>query len=407
MKRLAFMVSLVLIFVIPWENTVEVRGVGTISRFIGLLAAATWLLAVLVEGDMRRPNLFVALVTAFVAWCSLSVFWSIDPETTVGLAFTYVQLLVLVLLLWDLYRTTPAIRAALQAYVLGAWVAVGSVVFNLAIGRHGAVNRYTVEGFNADHAGLLLAIGMPIAWGLAMLMTSQRRGGILRWLNLAYMPMAFLGIALTATRTALITTIPAILFAIASLARLSAGRRVFIGLLAVAGVMAIIPLIPQTSVERFLTTGSEISTGALGGRGHIWKVGLRSYAHHPVLGVGAGAFKAAVGIGKVAHNAFISVLVELGIVGIALFLGIVGVALIQALKHPPWGARFWLTLMLIWTLGAMSLSWENKKLTWLVLTLTAASGAVQARPRRREPGPEEIEREADEVVEAEVVVDSS
>lgn len=225
MKQLAYLVSLLLIFVIPFENTVEVRSVGTISRFIGLLAAAIWLLAVVVEGDFRRPSLFVGLVTAFVAWSCLSLFWSIDPVTTVEFAFTYIQLLVFVLLLWDLYRTTPAIRAGLQAYVLGAWVAIGSLLFNLALGRHGAVNRYTVGGFNADHAGLLLAIGMPIAWGLALLMASQRRGGILRWLNLAYMPLAFLGIALTATRTALITTIPAIVFAIASLGRLSMGRR--------------------------------------------------------------------------------------------------------------------------------------------------------------------------------------
>ena len=382
MKYLAYLMSLALIFVIPWENSVEVRNIGTISRFIGLVTAGTWLLAVVFEGNMRRPTLYLGLVTAFVAWNALSLFWSIDPSTTVRVVFTYVQLLVLTFLLWDLYRTQAAIRAALQAYVLGAWIAIASLISNLALGRHGAVNRYTVEGFNADHAGLLLVIGMPIAWGLAMLMSTQRRGGILRWLNLAYMPAAFLGVALTATRTALITTIPAILFAVASLARLSPGRRLVIGLLAVAGVVAILPLVPKTSVERFLTTGTEISTGTLGGRGHIWKTGLRTYSQRPVLGVGAGAFKAAVGIGKVAHNAFISILVELGIVGIALFLGIVGIAFAQALKHPPWGARFWLTLLVIWVLGASSLSWENKKLTWLVLTLTAASGAVQARPRR-------------------------
>ena len=162
MKRLAYLVALLLIFVIPWENTVEVRDIGTISRFIGLFAGAIWLLAVVVEGDVRRPNLYVVLVTGFVAWNALSLFWSIDPETTVELVFTYIQLLVLVFILWDLFRTTPAIRAGLQAYVLGAWVALGSILFNMVIGRHGAVNRYTVEGFNADHAGLLLAVYYPL-----------------------------------------------------------------------------------------------------------------------------------------------------------------------------------------------------------------------------------------------------
>ena len=382
MKQLAWLLSLALIFVIPWENTVEVRHVGTISRLIGLLTAAVWILAVVIEGKMRRPGVFHALVTAFVAWSALSLFWTVDPPSTARLVFTNVQLLVLVYLLWDLYDTPTRIRAGLQAYVLGAYVAVGNILMNFVLGRGSFSNRFTIEGHNADHAGLLLALGMPIAWALAMGMASRRQGGILKWLNLAYMPLAFLGIALTATRTALIATIPAILFAVASLARLSAGRRVVVGMLAIAGVLAVLPMIPQTSVERFLTTGSEISSGALGGRGYIWAKGLETYAYHPVLGVGAGAYKAAVGIGKVAHNVFVSILVELGIVGITLFLAIMGVAVAQALKHPPWGVRFWITLMAIWGIGALSLSWENKKVTWLVLSLTAASAAVQEAGRR-------------------------
>ena len=377
MKHLAWQMSLVLIFVIPVENSIMITNVGTLGRMVGMAVAVVWLLAVVIEGELRRPGLFHGLVTSYVAWVALSLFWTVDPTETFRTVRTYVQLLVFVFLLWDLYSTPTRIRAGLQAYVLGAYVAIASIVFNLLTGSTGSFNRYTVEGFNADTAGLMLALGMPMAWGLGILQTREHRGGLLRWLNLTYMPLAFLGIALTATRTALISTIPAILFAVASLARLSPGRRLIAGTVAVAGVLAIAPLIPEVSVERFLTTGTEISTGGLGGRGHIWKLGLQTYAQHPVLGVGAGAFKAAVGIGKVAHNVFISILVELGIVGIALFLGVVGVALANALKHPPWGTRFWLTLLLIWFIGASSLSWERRKLTWLVLTLTAASAAVQ------------------------------
>ena len=377
MKHLAWQMSLVLIFVIPVENTIMITGIGTISRLVGMVVAAVWLLAIVVEGKVRKPGLFHGLVTAFVAWSAISLFWSVDPTETVRTIRTNVQLLVLVFLLWDLYSTPTRIRAGLQAYVLGTWVAIANIVFNMLSGSTGSFNRYTVEGFNADTAGLMMALAMPMAWGLGMLQIREHRAGLLRWLNLAYMPAAFLGIALTATRTALISTIPAILFAVASLARLSAGRRAIFGLFAVVGVLATVPLIPRTSVDRFLTTGSELAGGTLGGRGQIWKLGLQTYGKHPVLGVGAGAFKAAVGIGKVAHNVFISILVELGIVGIALFLGVVGVALANALKHPLWGARFWLTLLLIWFIGASSLTWERRKLTWLVLALTAASAAVQ------------------------------
>ena len=212
MKHLAWQMSLVLIFVIPVENSIMITNVGTLGRMVGMAVAVVWLLAVVIEGELRRPGLFHGLVTSYVAWVALSLFWTVDPTETFRTVRTYVQLLVFVFLLWDLYSTPTRIRAGLQAYVLGAYVAISSVVFNLLTGNTGSFNRYTVEGFNADTAGLMLALGMPMAWGLGILQTREHRGGLLRWLNLAYMPLAFLGISLTATRTALISTIPAILF---------------------------------------------------------------------------------------------------------------------------------------------------------------------------------------------------
>jgi O-antigen ligase len=387
-KKLAYLLSLVMIFAIPWENSVLVRDVGTISRAIGLLLAAVWVAAVVMHGTMRRLGLFHGLAIAFVTWNALSVFWTIHPPATVQWVWTYVQLLILAFLLWDLYDTTPAIRAALQAYVLGAYVAIASLLLSFVSGTGMSFSkRYTVEGFNADTAGLLLAIGMPMAWTLALVHSIRGRGRVLRWMNFAYLPLAFFGIALTGTRTALLTTFPAVLFAIASLTRLRPRQRLAIGLAAVIGFAVIVPFVPQPSVERLLTTGSEISGGTLGGRGRIWQAGLRAFGQRPILGVGAGAFEAAIGIGKVAHNTFISVLVELGIVGATIFYTLVAYTFGQALRHPAWGARFWVTLLSIWALGASSLTWENKKITWLVLTLAAASAAVRADSVRRRGAP--------------------
>ena len=57
----AFLIGIVLtpvwmglIFVIPLENTVMIGSIGTLSRMIGMLVAAVWLLAVVVEGELRR-----------------------------------------------------------------------------------------------------------------------------------------------------------------------------------------------------------------------------------------------------------------------------------------------------------------------------------------------------------------
>ncbi len=376
MKRFAFLVSLALIFVIPWENAVMIASVGTMSRLVGLFAAAIWILAVVIEGQMRRLTWFHALATAFVAWSAISLYWSRDPATTVRAARTFVQLLVFAYMIWDLYPTATAIRAALQVYVLGAWLSILSVLANYLSGSTVSYNRYSVQGFNAGDAALVLALGLPIAWGLGVLQHLQRRGGMLRWINLAYFPFAVLAIALTGTRMALIATIPSICFLIWSLSFLRRRQRLFVGLLAMIGMAAVLPMIPAGSVDRFLTSGGEIAAGTLGGRGHIWRMGILTFAQHPFLGVGAGAFKAAVGVGNVAHNTFLSVLTELGLVGFALFTGWAGFAVAQIRKHPPLGTGFWLTLLAVWALGASTLTLEVRKVTWLVVALTAASGNV-------------------------------
>ena len=51
-------------------------------------------------------------------------------DDTLRNAVTYVQLLALSLIIWDLYVTRAKLRLGMQVYVLGAYVAVASTVWN-------------------------------------------------------------------------------------------------------------------------------------------------------------------------------------------------------------------------------------------------------------------------------------
>jgi type II secretory pathway pseudopilin PulG len=81
-------------------------------------------------------------------------------------------------------------------------------------------------------------------------------------------------------------------------------------------------------------------------------------------------------MGKLAHNSFLSVLVELGIVGLALFGIILSIALIEVVRQPKWDARFWLTMLAMWLVGASALTYEYRKATWLFLSFAVASAAL-------------------------------
>ena len=120
MRTITYWLSLAMIFIIPWENVVNIQGLGTISRAVGLLLAAFWVLLVVSTNRIRRPLPFHVAVFLFVLWNALSIFWSVNIDSTLKRSGTYLQLGVMVFILWDLFTTPAALRAGFQAYVLGA-----------------------------------------------------------------------------------------------------------------------------------------------------------------------------------------------------------------------------------------------------------------------------------------------
>jgi O-antigen ligase len=137
-----------------------------------------------------------------------------------------------------------------------------------------------------------------------------------------------------------------------------------------------LPLIPQESFERLGTTGNEISSGDLNGRLELWTQGIVSFEKHPLLGVGSNMYRSVNVENKVAHNSFISVLVELGLVGFILFGFVLAAAIRQIFSQPTWEKRMWLAVLAGWAIAASTLTWEYRKPTWLFLCLIVASSYV-------------------------------
>jgi O-antigen ligase len=382
MRDIAFWLSLALVFTIPWENVIFLESLGTVSRAVGLIVAAFWVATVVVTGKVRKPRPFHIAIYLFVLWNIISVFWSLDIEQTMYRVRTYAQLVGLILIIWDLYATPKALQSALQAYVLGAYVAVGSTVFNYVTAPEATSIRFAATGFNPNDLGLILALGMPAAWHLATGSDLNSIGRVLRPVNFAYIPAALLAILLTASRGSLLATVPALVFIGGSLPRLSLPVRSLAIVALTAALFAVQPLVPQASIQRLMSTSASISQGGLGGRMDIWRQGLAISTEHPLLGVGGGAFREAMDRypqGTVAHNVFLSVFVELGIVGLGLFAVVLVLVVAEAMQQPRQQAWLWLATLMVWTIGAFVHTWEHKKPTWLFLDLVVVGAGLVSR----------------------------
>lgn len=376
MRTIAFWLSLILIFVIPWENVVMFKGLGTVSRATGLLVAAFWVLTVVVTGRFRKPHPFHLVVYLFLLWNVVSAFWSVDVASTVICLRTCFQLTVLVWILWDLYTTPATLKAGLQTYVLGAYVSISSLLANYLRGTVRGYGRYAATGFDPNDLGLILALGIPVAWHLALSGGNNKKAHLLRLINYAYVPAAILAIVLTASRTCLLAIMPAFLFVLGSLARLKLFSRVLICTALVGALFVLQPLVPQQSFQRLGETRTQIAEGDLNGRVFRWREGLVAFSEHPLLGSGVGAFRAAVESGHSDHNTFLNVLVELGTIGFALFVFILAIAVYQAIHQSRWNSRFWLTILSVWAIGAFGMGWVRDKQTWLFLNLAVVGAGL-------------------------------
>lgn len=376
-RQIAFAVSLAFLFVIPLENAILLPGVGRLSRLAGLVLAGVWAAAVVHSRQLRKLTRFHGLLFLFVAWNAASMLWTVDLERTVERSETWLQLAMMVVILWDLHRTGDQIRWALQTYVAGTFTAAIWTTLNFLAGEQSLHGRFTAANLHVDDLGIILALGIPVAWFL-LLTGAGRRPWRYLWsaCNLLYLPVALIAIGLSGTRAAVVASVPSVLFIIFSSWRLPrVGRLSMLGM-ALLTVVAVTATVPPDLFDRLQTIDEEITSGDLNGRRVLWREGMVAFAESPLLGVGSSAFRTAIRSTEPAHNTILSVLVEAGVIGAALFLAILidsGRALLQLPRRQ---AAFWLTIAAVWGLGAFTLTWEQKKQTWLFLTLLQASAAA-------------------------------
>ena len=300
----------------------------------------------------------------------MTVFWSSDVGNSIQRIETYGQIFLLLLIYWDLFQKPEDLMSGLQAYVLGAYVLIGSTIYNYAAGNVAVQyeGRYSATGVNANDVALMLILGLPIGLPIAMQLffgaSNNIRGTLLKVVNLLYVPLSIFTIILTGSRTSIIAIIPFGIFLIGT-QRIKLGQKILVFAMLCVCLLALIPFIPQSVIERIGTVGSSISEADLGGRVTMWRLSIAVLAQHPVFGVGSGAIDRT--IGGAVHNTFISVATETGFIGFALFIAILGLVVYRMAVKPGKASPLWLTIFLTWAIGVFSLSWEFRKATWFIL----------------------------------------
>lgn len=371
------------VLAVPWAASIVLPVVGTSTRVVGFVLSGVWVASVLTADKIRPLTMPHRVAFAWVLWCGVGIFWTVNSVDGFLRLGQYVQLFAFTVIVWNSRLDRRDMALVLQSYVVGCWITFFLLLANVLSGNVTQwQRRATIENANENEVGLVLALGMTAAWYLASGRSDEHAWvRSLRLSNYLFIGAGFLGIMYTASRGSFLSTIPFVLYLLSTARRLSVTRRVGAGFAVGAIMTGAYLLVPQSAWDRIGTIPSQLQERDLGSRFGIWGEGLSFLlqdASSFLFGQGPVSFGPLVG--RAAHNIWLSVAVETGAVGFILFASMAVMVGGAVLRLRPVDRNMWLAMFGTFALASMALSLEYHKVTWMLFALVLANaGAPDAR----------------------------
>lgn len=383
----------IFVMLLYFENAARTSEGLTAMKVLGPLIMTAWgLRLVLSRGTALRFESFTLTVIAFVSWCGTSLLYAYNSDTALARVATFVQLGVATLMFASVIDTARRMRQILWAMVI--WTSVATIVglINYGLGLKDVVTG-PAENRNA------FALFLDIAIICAFLLNQQTRSRFVRIsVMFGFIPLFLLGLALNLSRGGWISLFIGVLMV---WYRVSSERRFWPVLAMITVLYLITPFLPDAFWQRagtILPTMQQRSN-TFGTRVDLWGLGLRMVQDHPVLGVGMGNFTSVfaryargdmVNDPLVAHNSYVTVAAETGLVGLTLFLLVHVLALRLAMRAIRLGTALGLpdlrvcgmvieVSIIVVMVMSLSGSFEGIKMLWVLFGLAASLGTMTSR----------------------------
>ena len=320
----------IFLLVLFFENAFDkIEGI-TVMQALGAVILAGWLASILMQRriGVSRSALLLAMLS-FLAWAGICVLAAFDAGEGLVQFTSYLQMILSAIMFNSVVKSPRQLRGIQVGFI--AWTVVATLV---AIAMYYAGATRVAIGFVGNRNLLALYINLAVVCALMIIPSSPRLGQIGLTLSL---PILFLGLALTLSRTGIILLGMAMVVVWYRLAR---HQGMLILLVSATTLVGLVYLLPSAFWQRTETIlpAIERREDTFGLRMRIWAVGVRMIEDHPIMGVGPGNFISAsqryargeiLGRGLAAHNVYVCVAAETGLVGLGAFLAVVGLGLMN------------------------------------------------------------------------------
>ena len=309
-------------------------------------AVLTGLLALLLYALDRQSSrrLSAALLQSPTKWIAALLVWmmlSVPVALVAGTSFTlvfdnFIKTAVMYLVIVASVRTVRDVERLAFAYFLGAVIYAGVVITRFDLGAGDAWRLGRLYYYDANDFATFAVSALPFG----VYFVHAGRTAALRACGAAGLVLLTLGFVWSGSRGGFVALTAVAIFIVARYAAMPLRWR-----LAATALVALVLL--TTASDHYwqqmgtITSEQDYNRTSESGRLQIWSRGIGYMTKYPILGLGPGNFQAAegrlspyadrqqYGIGvrwNAAHNSFIQIGAELGIVGLVMFLGAIGSA---------------------------------------------------------------------------------
>ena len=322
-------------------------------KVAGFLLLLSWVATISTSREQDKSFIaahpqFTFVLIAFFSWAAISSYWAEDPGRAYDTSWRYLQNMILFLIVYTAIRQREHVKWLGWSWLGGATFATIPAILNPPQAEADLTTRISGTIGDPNELAALLVAGTAFAVALSV---ASKKNPVARLAAIAAAMLFLFGIFYTVSRGGLVALAVAIVAAC-----LMSGRYRFqatvVGVATALFVVVYFASIAGVDQRDRVTT---IEGGS--GRSDIWTVGWRMVEDKPVIGVGSGNFSVSsihyllvqpgaierdefiVDTPKVAHNSYLQVLAELGMIGLAMFLWIIGFAIWCALKAAHWFSR--------------------------------------------------------------------
>ena len=302
-----------------------------ITQAITGLLGLTFLLSKVEKFSFRLPSGIIGALIAYGAWTGFSMLWT--PDLAVGF-YTFWRLSVVIFfgfIVWQIVQTEDDVAILAQGYIFGAIMVFFSLYRNVQLGKgafgagSGGQLRYSAQDLQPNAVAWIFAFAAGLAWML--IIWNRPTSKVFLPVNYAMPIIAIVGTLFTGSRGGSIALVLALAPIVLYIWKRPIGAALLVG-----GLFMVLPSILvseklQGSIARIANAASSGESDGFSGRIDLWRAAIELALQNPFLGTGVGGFNqgssdlalnTTSGVNG-AHQAFLAVLSETGIVGLVLF----------------------------------------------------------------------------------------